>query len=39
MEERGVEALGVDPADASPDYWQHIHNRLSVNEIPRAATE
>jgi hypothetical protein len=33
-----VEALGVDPADAAPDYWQHIHNRLSVNEIPRGYT-
>ena len=33
-----VEALGVDPADAAPDYWQHIHNRLSVNEIPHAYT-
>ena len=29
-----VEALGVDPADAAPDYWQHIHNRLSVNRDP-----
>lgn len=33
-----VEALGIDPADAAPDYWQHIHNRLSVNETPRAYT-
>jgi Protein of unknown function (DUF2840) len=33
-----VEALGVDPADVAPDYWQHIHNRLSVNETPRAYT-
>ena len=29
-----VEALGIDPADAAPDYWQHVHNRLSVNETP-----
>ena len=28
-----VEALGIDPAYAAPDYWQHVHNRLSVNEI------
>jgi hypothetical protein len=34
----GVEALGVDPADAAPDHWQHIHNRLSVNETPRRYT-
>jgi Protein of unknown function (DUF2840) len=33
-----VEALGVDPADAAPDYWHHVHNRLSVNEIPRSYT-
>ena len=30
-----VEALGIDPADAAPDYWHHVHNRLSVNEVPR----
>jgi hypothetical protein len=33
-----VEALGVDPADAAPDYWHHVHNRLSVNEVPRSYT-
>jgi hypothetical protein len=33
-----VEALGIDPADAAPDYWHHVHNRLSVNEGPRAYT-
>jgi len=33
-----VEALGIDPADAAPDYWHHVHNRLSVNEAPRAYT-
>ena len=33
-----VEALGIDPADASPDYWHHVHNRVSVNETPRAYT-
>lgn len=25
-----VEALGVDPADAAPDYWRHVHSRLAV---------
>jgi hypothetical protein len=30
-----VEALGIDPADAAPDHWQHVHNRLSVGEQPR----
>lgn len=33
-----VEALGIDPADAAPDHWHHVHNRLSVNETPRAYT-
>ena len=33
-----VEALGIDPADAAPYYWHHVHNRLSVNEAPRAYT-
>ncbi len=33
-----VEALGIDPADAAPDYWHHVHNRLSVNEAPRQYT-
>jgi hypothetical protein len=33
-----VEALGIDPADAAPDYWHHVHNRLSVNEQPRSYT-
>ena len=33
-----IEALGVDPVDAAPDYWHHVHNRLSVNEVPRAYT-
>jgi hypothetical protein len=33
-----VEALGIDPADAAPDYWRHVHNRLSVNETPRNYT-
>lgn len=33
-----VEALGIDPVDAAPEYWRHIHNRLSVNERPRPYT-
>ena len=33
-----IEALGIDSAEAAPDYWQHVHNRLSVNETPRAYT-
>ncbi|WP_439373243.1 DUF2840 domain-containing protein [Bradyrhizobium sp. DASA03120] len=34
-----VEALGINPADAAPDYWHHVHNRLSVSENPRAYTQ
>jgi len=34
-----IEALGIDPADAAPDHWQHIHNRLSVGERPRPYTQ
>jgi len=34
-----VEALGIDPADVAPDYWHHVHNRLSVNEAPRIYTK
>lgn len=34
-----VEALGIDPADAAPEHWQHIHNRISVRETPRAYTQ
>jgi Protein of unknown function (DUF2840) len=33
-----IEALGIDAADAAPDYWHHVHNRLSVNEAPRPYT-
>ena len=33
-----VEAIRIDPADAAPDYWHHVHNRLSVNETPRPYT-
>ena len=31
-----VEALGLDPAEAAPDYWRHVHNRLTVSQDPRA---
>ena len=33
-----VESLGIHPADAAPDHWRHVHNRLSVNERPRRYT-
>ncbi|MBN9147911.1 MULTISPECIES: DUF2840 domain-containing protein [unclassified Nitrobacter] len=33
-----VEALGVDPSDAAPDYWQHVHNRLRLRQPHHAYT-
>jgi hypothetical protein len=33
-----IEALSVDPADAAPDYWRHVHNRLSAGLEPRGYT-
>lgn len=30
-----VQALKIDPADASPDYWLHVGNRLAAGERPR----
>ena len=30
-----VEALGIDPADAAPDHWRHLHNRLVAGVEPR----
>jgi hypothetical protein len=33
-----VEALGIHPADAAPDYWRQVHNRLSVGERARPYT-
>lgn len=33
-----IEAIGVDPIDVAPDHWRHVHNRLAVDETPRAYT-
>lgn len=33
-----IEAIGIDPAEVSPDHWRHIHNRLAAGETPRAYT-
>lgn len=30
-----VGAAGVDPCDASPDHWRHVHNRLAAGMQPR----
>jgi hypothetical protein len=34
-----VEALGIHPANAAPEHWRHVHNRLSVSEAPRRYTQ
>ena len=33
-----VEALDIDPVDVAPDYWRHVHNRLTVAQEPRSYT-
>jgi hypothetical protein len=33
-----VEQVDIDPADACPDHWRHVHNRLASSEPPRAYT-
>jgi hypothetical protein len=33
-----VEALDIDPADAAPEYWRHLHNRLAAGHEPRPYT-
>lgn len=33
-----VESLGLDPTDASPDHWRHVHNRLTANLEPHSYT-
>ena len=32
------EALRINPADAAPEYWRHLHNRLAAGHEPRAYT-
>ena len=34
-----VEAIGIDATEAAPDYWRHVHNRLSQGEQPRDYSE
>ena len=31
-----IEAIGIDPADVSPDHWRHVHNRIAAGQQPRA---
>ncbi len=30
-----VEKIRIDAADACPDHWRHVHNRLAVGQAPR----
>jgi len=30
-----AEQIRIDAADASPDHWRHVHNRLSAGQTPR----
>lgn len=34
-----VEAIGIDPGDACPDHWRHVHNRLTAGDAPRPYTQ
>lgn len=31
-----IEALDIDPAEAAPEYWRHVHNRLAAGDATRA---
>ncbi|RWD69703.1 DUF2840 domain-containing protein [Mesorhizobium sp.] len=31
-----IEAIGLDPVEAAPDYWRQSHNRLVAGGTPRA---
>jgi Protein of unknown function (DUF2840) len=33
-----IEGLQIDPVEVAPEYWRHVHNRLSVNETPKVYT-
>ena len=33
-----IEALGIDPADTAPEWWRHLHNRVTCNEPHRLYT-
>lgn len=33
-----IEAQGIEPEVAAPDYWRHVHARLIAGEPPRAYT-
>ncbi len=34
----GADEAGVDPCDAAPDHWRHVHNRIAAGLEPRTYT-
>jgi hypothetical protein len=33
-----IEALRIDPADVTPEFWRQLHNRLAAGQTPRRYT-
>lgn len=33
-----ADAAGVDPCNAAPDHWRHVHNRIAAGHPPRPYT-
>jgi Protein of unknown function (DUF2840) len=33
-----IEGLGLDPVEAAPDHWRHVHHRLAAGQPPRPYT-
>lgn len=33
-----IKAYAIDPCDVPPDYWHHVHNRLTARQRPRVYT-
>ena len=33
-----ADAAGVDPCNAAPDHWRHVHNRIAAGHQPRPYT-
>lgn len=33
-----IEGLGIDPVEVSPDYWRHVHNRMTADLEPQRYT-
>jgi hypothetical protein len=34
-----VERIGIDAADACPDHWRHVHNRVIAGQVPRSYSQ